>query len=122
VVAPDGFTEPFSVAAAPAMPLAAPSVTCGVVTGGESRSSAFLTSSRPPVVTLPASAGTGSTPASSACLTCTGVADGTFENRSAAAPETCGVAMDVPFAFCSPPFHQLKMPTPGAARSTVAAP
>src|SRR5215213_6144982 len=51
---------------------------------------------RPPVATLPVSDGFASTPDRMAERTCAYVAVGRYANASAAVPETCGVAIDVP--------------------------
>ncbi len=123
VAAPAGSTLPASVAAV--VEVAAGTSIDGTGAfgpGAGSRSSARLTFSRPPVATRPTRPGTGSTPPSSAAFTWAGVASGFFAKRSAAAPATCGVAIDVPSAAESPPFHHERMPVPGAARSTFVAP
>ena len=63
---------------------------------GTSAASAFQAFRRPPVAVLPASDGSGSTPASSALRTWVTVADGLSENSRPAVPVTCGVAIEVP--------------------------
>ncbi len=56
---------------------------------------ALLTLSLPPVTVTPESAGMGSTLLRSVLLSCA-VLRLQLERTSAAAPETCGVAMEVP--------------------------
>ena len=58
---------------------------------------ALATSRRPPLVVLPVSDGTGSTPVSSACFTSATVAVGFSEKSNPAAPVTCGAAIEVPW-------------------------
>jgi hypothetical protein len=58
--------------------------------------SAAATFSLPPVATFPASAGIGSALESSACRRNGYVASGRRDRMSAAAPATCGDAIDVP--------------------------
>src|SRR5262249_50734700 len=65
---------------------------------GSKRSVAAPTSRRPPVVVFPASEATGSTLLSSACRTSVTLALGFSENSRAAAPVTCGAAIEVPLA------------------------
>jgi hypothetical protein len=52
--------------------------------------------SRPPVVVSSASAASGSTLSSRSAFSPTAVADGNADFASAAAPATCGVAIEVP--------------------------
>ena len=70
-----------------------------VKAGGASAAShdrmAPFTLSRPPVIVIDASAGTGSTVLSSASFNAS-VLKAQCDRTSAAAPETCGVAIDVP--------------------------
>ena len=54
--------------------------------------------SRPPLTVLPASDGSGSAPAISACFTCATVAFGRAIQASAATPATCGALIDVPLS------------------------
>ena len=66
--------------------------------GGISSGSAIgkKTFNRPPVTVIPASAGIGSAKFNSSCFSwVTGMSGDTARMR-AAAPETCGVAMEVP--------------------------
>ena len=58
--------------------------------------SAALRFSRRPETVLPVSPATGSAVSSSAALTSATVAEGLAENSTAAAPATCGEAIDVP--------------------------
>ena len=93
------------------------------VGGGGSTPSARATFSRPPLATALARPAFGSTDCKSAFFTATGDAPAFFEKTRAAAPLTCGVAMEVPLRkACPPPGQALRMFVPGAARSTVVAP
>ena len=53
---------------------------------------------RPPLTVIPARAGMRSEKSSSRCLTCTAGMAGASARTRAAAPETWGVAMEVPLA------------------------
>ena len=66
--------------------------------GRESFSIALATLSRPPVRVLPLRADTSSTVFSSLALICAAVASGKADLTNAAAPATCGVAIDVPLS------------------------
>ncbi len=78
---------------------------------------------RPPLTAFPASAATGSADASSACLRCAALHAGCAEATSAAAPATCGVAIEVPLIAPKPPPRWADViDWPGANRSTVVAP
>src|SRR5215831_5566122 len=72
------------------------------VSGGTSASIARETSSRPPVTVLSASDGSGVVVDSSAWRTSVTVALGMSENSSAAAPLTCGAAIEVPSSSLYP--------------------
>ena len=83
---------------------------------------ALLRSRRPPVVVSDASAATGWTVLSSVLFS-SAVSSVQRESTSAAAPETCGVAIDVPLEkLYVLPMVVDRMSTPGAPRSTEAAP
>jgi hypothetical protein len=56
----------------------------------------------------------------SRCFTWSGKRFGEAAHASAAAPDTCGVAIEVPLSLSNAfPGNVLRMSTPGAARSTV---
>src|SRR5262249_37709918 len=85
--------------------------------------SALATLSRPPDATLPLRPATGSTLVRIREMTWLYVSEGFWPQTSAMAPVTCGVAIDVPLNDEYVLFGVvLRMPTPGAARSTVVAP
>ena len=57
---------------------------------------AFATFKRPPEITLPSHPGNGSTVSISSAFNWAAVRSGFFASNKAAAPVTCGAAMDVP--------------------------
>src|SRR5688500_18579939 len=94
----------------------------GVSGGRVHARSALFTCSRPPVVVMPASADRGPTVPSSVSFSAS-VSMSHADSTSAAAPETCGVAIDVPLRkLYVPPVIVERMSTPGAARCTDSAP
>jgi hypothetical protein len=64
--------------------------------GGPHPPTALQALSRPPVATLPVSDASLSVPLKMAVLICAAVNDGCAAFTSAAAPATCGVAIEVP--------------------------
>src|SRR6266702_4211500 len=100
--------------------------------GMVSFSKAAATFSRPPVTVMPCMDGTGSAELMRRSFTWWCVMPGNCANTSAAAPETCGVAIEVPLSSLYPDGSEQqvlptigteeRMPTPGAPRSTVVAP
>ena len=70
---------------------------CGVGGGARHECTALFTLRRPPVIVMPASEATASTVPTRASFSA-GVSSWQTESRSAAAPDTCGVAIDVPLA------------------------
>ena len=103
---------------------AVPSKPLGAAGGWPAAAISLARLSRPPDTVLPASAGTASVVLISFCFTSATVASGrTTRSNGAAAPATCGVAIDVPLQLAYwPPGSELRMPTPGAARCTRVAP
>src|SRR5438094_3589418 len=93
-----------------------------VLPAGPHAATARPTFRRPPVIVRPASAGIGSTVFSNRFLTAAVLAV-QRESTSAAAPDTWGVAIDVPlkYAYVAPGIVESTC-TPGAPRWTVAAP
>src|SRR5262245_2014789 len=82
----------------------------------------LFTFSRPPVTVLPASELIWSTLFMRFAFRLA-VLNEHLESTSAAAPETCGVAIDVPLKMEKPPLGTVeRMAVPGAPRSTVVAP
>ena len=78
------------------------SQTCGLVL----HETALPTLSRPPLAVTVASDDFGSTLSSSSAFSPTAVADGKAAFASAAAPATCGVAIEVPLRYWyDPPGH-----------------
>src|SRR6266576_801944 len=83
---------------------------------------AVFTLRRPPVTRRPASNGIGSTLFNRLFLSAA-VSSAQLERTSAAAPETCGAAIDVPLRYWYVlPGNVDRIFTPGAARWTDAAP
>src|SRR5262245_51098860 len=75
--------------------------------------------SRPPDTTCPANCGKRSAPSSRACLISATVAPGLRSASSAATPDTCGAAIEVPLnELYVLSGVVLRTSTPGAARST----
>src|SRR4051794_34403055 len=99
--------------------------------GGGAPVTAAKTVRRPPPTALPASAGSASTDPRSACLSWATEYSGCWASTSAAAPVTCGVAIEVPSSHAQQggvtvphwlDAYELTMFTPGAPRSTLVAP
>src|SRR6185295_4852811 len=91
--------------------------------GDPAQRTAWSTFRRPPVLVVPASTATGSTVRSRSALSPAPVAPGNTAFASAAAPDTCGVAIDVPSSNRYVPPRQVEYTfVPGAARSTLRAP
>src|ERR687897_1496719 len=91
--------------------------------GAPAHRTAEFTFSRPPVRTTSCSQLTGSTERSKSAFSPTSEAAGNAAFASAAAPATCGAAIDVPESKRYPPPGDVeKTFIPGAARSTAARP
>src|SRR5262245_34010885 len=83
---------------------------------------ALFTFSRPPVTVLPAIDVTGSTLFMRFAFRLAVLREH-LDSTKAAAPETCGVAIEVPLKMEKPPLRTVeRMAVPGAPRSTVVAP
>src|SRR5262245_9240301 len=96
-------------------------VTGGLPPPAQARMDLF-TFSRPPVTVLPASELIWSTLLMRFAFK-SAVLNEHLESTSAAAPETCGVAIDVPLKMEKPPLRTVeRMAVPGAPRSTIVAP
>jgi len=81
--------------------------------------------SRPPVLTIPEKAGRRSTLFINDALSEATERSGLYADNNAAAPATCGVAIDVPLSVAVEVFDELyvlNIPDPGAARSTLTGP
>src|ERR1051325_3849613 len=84
---------------------------------------AFAALRRPPVMVRPARLGIGSTLLRIASLSWAVVRLGEWARTSAATPDTCGVAMDVPLKYeYEEPGTVERTLTPGAPRWTVVGP
>src|SRR5258708_3567494 len=98
-----------------------PSTGCvNATTGGRLGAQLLIarsTFSRPPVARIPVNAARVSTVLNIVFLSCEVLREH-WERTSAAAPATCGVAIEVPLRDAYPPWYVDTIPTPGAARAT----
>jgi hypothetical protein len=108
-----------TVTAPPAATVAAAGATENEKSSAGAVASTYSSRSGEPAPGSPTAPGVAS--ASSSAVTCAGVHVGCSARISAAAPVTCGAAIDVPLPVrvaVSPPMEALVMSTPGANRST----
>src|ERR1700682_1025272 len=96
---PEGVTVTTYVVEAPCTTFRAPGLTEMVNVGPGATPSARAAFSRPPVIVFPERLGMGSVLARIALLTWAVVRPGVFARTSAATPETCGAAMEVPLRY-----------------------
>lgn len=97
--------------------------TVGGLLVGVAATKALFTLSTPPVRVMPFNAGVVRTVERRPSLTCSYVQVGLYDQRRAAAPATCGEAIEVPLLLPYPlPRTVLTIDSPGAPRSTEVAP